>query len=90
MEKTEKVFCGNGKIINTEYGEMIKISFSKNDLETMLNNLENGWINTVLKQKKTIVEGKPTHYLEVDNWKPEKKDEQKQTVSNEEENNLPF
>jgi len=68
---TEKIFCGNGKIINTQYGEMTKISFSKKDLETMLDNLDNGWINTVLKEKKNKVEGKPTHYLEVDTWKPD-------------------
>ena len=67
---SEKVFCGNGKIINTKFGEMTKISFSKKDLETMLANLDNGWINTVLKEKKNKVEGKPTHYLEVDDWKP--------------------
>lgn len=67
MENT-KIFCGNAKIVPTKYGEMIKISFSKKDLETMLANLNNGWINTVLKEKKEKIEGKPTHYLEVDNW----------------------
>ena len=70
METTEKIFCGNGKIITTQYGDMVKISFSKSDLEKMLDNLDNGWINTVLKEKKNKVEGKPTHYLEVDTWKP--------------------
>ena len=66
----EKIFCGNGKIITTQYGEMTKISFSESDLKKMLANLENGWINTVLKKKKEPQEGKPTHYLEVDKWKP--------------------
>lgn len=70
MSETTKVFCGNGKIIKTQYGDLVKISFSKSDLEAMLNNLDNGWINTVLKEKKNKVDGKPTHYLEVDNWKP--------------------
>jgi hypothetical protein len=49
---------------------MVKISFSKKDLQTMMDNLsESGWINTVLKEKKEKVDGKPTHYLEVDNYK---------------------
>lgn len=65
----DKIFCGNAKVINTKYGELTKISFSKKDLETMLANLsEKGWINTVLKEKKNKVEGKPTHYLEVDTF----------------------
>ena len=68
MSEQAKIFCGNAKIVTTKYGEMTKISFSKKDLETMLTNLKDGWINTVLKEKKEKIEGKPTHYLEVDNW----------------------
>lgn len=86
----EKIFCGNGKIINTQYGEMTKISFSKKDLETMLDNLDNGWINTVLKEKKNKVEGKPTHYLEVDTWKPEAKAEAPQATEEIDDSSLPF
>jgi len=68
---SEKIFCGNAKTVQTKYGEMVKISFSKKDLQTMMDNLsEAGWINTVLKEKKDKVEGKPTHYLEVDTYKP--------------------
>jgi len=77
---TDKVFCGNAKIIITQYGEMTKISFSKDDLDKLMQNLENGWVNTVLKEKKTKIEGKPTHYLEVDNWKPEAKQAVQNTV----------
>jgi hypothetical protein len=67
----DKVFCGNAKVVATKYGEIVKISFSKKDLQTMMDNLsESGWINTVLKEKKEKIEGKPTHYLEVDNYKP--------------------
>ena len=67
---SEKIFCGNAKTVQTKYGEMVKISFSKKDLQTMMDNLsEAGWINPVLKEKKDKVEGKPTHYLEVDTYK---------------------
>ena len=27
----EKIYCGNGKAIETKYGEMLKLSFSKAD-----------------------------------------------------------
>jgi hypothetical protein len=81
----EKKFCGNGKIITTQYGDLVKVSFSEKDLKTLQDCLDNGWVNTVLKEKKNKVEGKPTHYLEVDTWKPEKKAE-----STEESSDLPF
>jgi hypothetical protein len=64
----EKIFCGSGKIIKTQYGEMVKMSYSEKDLQTMLANLKNGWVNTVLKEKKNKVDGKPTHYVEIDNF----------------------
>ena len=28
------------------------------------------WVNLVLKEKMNKVEGKPTHYLKIDTWKP--------------------
>jgi hypothetical protein len=86
----DKIFCGNGKVINTQYGEMTKISFSKKDLETMLNNLTNGWVNTVLKEKKNKVEGKPTHYLEVDNWVPTNSEKKEMRTEEEIDDTLPF
>ena len=67
---TEKIYAGNGKEVETKFGKMLKISFSKKDLETLISQLNNGWVNCVVKEKQTKVEGKPTHYLEVDLWKP--------------------
>jgi hypothetical protein len=68
---SDKVFCGNGKEVTTKFGKLLKISFSKKDLETLMANLsEQGWVNTVVKEKKDKIEGKPTHYLELDNFKP--------------------
>ena len=67
---SDKVYCGNGKIVTTQYGELTKISFSQSDIEKLQENLDNGWVNLVLKEKRNPVEGKPTHYLEVDTWKP--------------------
>ena len=67
---SDKIFCGSGKIIKTQYGDLTKISFSQKDLEVLNQNVNNGWVNTALKEKKNKVDGKPTHYLEIDTWKP--------------------
>jgi len=66
----DKIFVGSAKNIATKFGSMMKVSFSAKDLETLKNNLTNGWVNCVIKEKLNKVEGKPTHYLEIDNWKP--------------------
>lgn len=96
----DKIFVGNGKVINTQYGEMTKISFSKDDINRMVSYMKqenSDWINCVLKAKKEPKEGKPTHYLEVDQWKPESQpqksvseSDQKTQESNEIGNDLPF
>jgi len=68
-----KIYGGNAKIIQTKFGEMTKISQSRSDLEKLLaylNANDSEWVNLVLKEKQEKVEGKPTHYLEVDDWKP--------------------
>jgi len=70
----EKQYCGNGRVIKTQYGDLTKISFTKEDLETLTKNLENGWVNCVLKERREPSEKGTTHYLEVDTWKPEKKE----------------
>jgi hypothetical protein len=68
-----KIYGGNAKKIQTKFGEMWKVSQSRKDLETLLKYLNDNdceWVNLVLKEKQEKVEGKPTHYLEVDDWKP--------------------
>lgn len=66
----EKIYVGNGRVIKTQYGELMKLSFTAEDLEKMQNNLDNGWINVVVKERRTPSEKGTTHYLEVDTWKP--------------------
>ena len=88
-----KIYGGNAKIIQTKFGEMTKISQSRSDLEKLLaylNANDTEWVNLVLKEKQEKVEGKPTHYLEVDDWKPGQvanKPTEKRIVEND---NLPF
>jgi hypothetical protein len=66
---SEKIYCGNAKTIETKFGKMLKISFSKSDLQALNKAMEGKeWVNCNLKKKQTIVEGKPTHYLEIDTY----------------------
>lgn len=69
---SDKIFCGSRRIITTKYGELTKMSFNEKDVETLKNNLKNGWVNVVVKEKQNKIEGKPTHYVEVDTFEPNK------------------
>lgn len=87
---SEKIYCGNAKVIETKYGKMLKISFSKKDLQE-LNKAMDGkeWVNCNLKEKQNKQEGKPTHYLELDTYvKPT--DSRSQVSESEKVNDLPF
>ena len=66
----ERIFCGSGKEIETQYGKLMKLSFTEADLKALQDNMENGWVNAAVKAIKEPKEGKPTHYLQVDTWKP--------------------
>ena len=69
----DAIYAGTAKIVSTKFGEMTKVSFNRTDLEKMvkyLNENDSDWINLVIKEKKEKQPGKPTHYLQVDDWKP--------------------
>lgn len=87
---SEKIYCGNAKVIETKFGKMLKISFSKKDLQELNKAMEGKeWVNCNLKEKQNKQEGKPTHYLELDTYvKPT--DSRNQVSETEKENNLPF
>ena len=67
----EKIYVGNAKKIPTQFGEIIRISCTEEDVEKMKQNLDNGWVNIVIKERRSPSVGGMTHYLEVDNWKPD-------------------
>lgn len=69
---TEPIYCGNGKVITTKYGEMIKLSITAENLATMQENLKNGWVNVIVGKRKNPSEKGTTHYLAIDNWEPKK------------------
>jgi hypothetical protein len=63
-----KIYGGNAKKIQTKFGEMWKVSQSRKELENLLkymNDNDTEWVNLDIKEKKEIVEGKATHYLEL-------------------------
>ena len=69
----DKIYCGSGKIVSGKFGKIIKISLSTDDLAKIEqykrdNNLN--WVNLELKEKREPQQGKPTHYLVIDTWKP--------------------
>lgn len=73
-EVKEKIFVGSAKVIPTKYGELTKVTFHKDNINTMVQYMktnQSDFINLVVKEKQNKVEGKPTHYLEVDEWKPD-------------------
>lgn len=85
-----KKFCGSAKIITTQFGPLTKGSFNQSDLKVLTDNLnEKGWVNWVIKEKKEKVEGKPTHYIEIDDYKP-MSENQVNPVNNDFTNDLPF
>lgn len=87
---SEKIYCGNAKVIETKFGKMLKISFSKKDLQELNKAMEGKeWVNCNLKEKQNKQEGKPTHYLELDTYvKPT--DSRSQVSESEKVDDLPF
>ena len=75
---SEKIYAGSGKIIDTPYGKMPKITFHKDNINTIVKYMKDNksdFCTLVMKQKREIVEGKTTHYLEIDQWKPKQDDD---------------
>ncbi len=66
----DKIYCGNGKVIDTKFGKMLKLSLTEEDIRTLQRNLDNGWVNINVGKKRSPQEGKSTHYLTIDTWKP--------------------
>ena len=90
---SEKIYCGNAKEIETKFGKMLKISFSKEDLAKLSQGLnEQGWVNCNLKEKQTKVQGKSTHYLEIDTYqKPtDTRSQVSESETKSDDNSLPF
>jgi hypothetical protein len=87
----DAIYAGTAKLVATKFGEMTKVSFNRTDLEKLtkyMNENDTEWVNLVIKEKKEKVEGKPTHYLQVDEWKPNTTKEKKEFTLNSEKNEM--
>jgi hypothetical protein len=90
---SNKIYSGSAKVVQTKFGEMWKVSLSKSDLAKLVqyqNDNDTEWVNLVIKEKQQKVEGKPTHYLEVDEWKPVEVANKPATARTMESDALPF
>jgi len=68
---SEKKYLGSSRNIQGKFGEIQKISFSRKDLELMMDNLnEKGYINLNRIPKKETDQWGNTHYLVIDEWRP--------------------
>jgi hypothetical protein len=86
----EKKYVGNSRNIQGKFGEIQKISFSRKDLEVLLDNLnEKGYVNLNRVAKKETDQWGNTHYMVIDDWKPEQ-NETKKAVSANDGFEMPF
>jgi len=73
----DKVYVGNGKQIDTQYGKLLKLSFSRADLAVLENHLnEKGYVNLNCNERKSVSEWGHTHSMQIDDWSPSQQQEQ--------------
>jgi hypothetical protein len=69
----EKIYCWSAKMIDTKFWQVMTISFSPKDLETLKANVnEKGWVNLNASERKEVGKYWETHSVTINNWKPEK------------------
>jgi hypothetical protein len=67
-----KIYVGNSRNQQGKFGEIQKISFSRKDLQTMIDNLnEKGYVNLNRLPKKETDKYGNTHYMVIDTYKKE-------------------
>ena len=67
----QKIYVGGAKEINGNFGAFHRISFNKQDLETMMNNLNaKGYINLNMNKRREPSQYGQTHSLIIDTWEP--------------------
>lgn len=72
MSTNEKIYVGSGKAVETQYGTLIKLSFSMQDLATMHSSMnEKGYVNLNLNERRTPSDYGQTHSMTIDTWKPD-------------------
>lgn len=70
---SEKIYCGSAKKVDTKHGEITKIRLTIEDLNKIINYMhdeDKNFIEIDIKEKKQLSFNKATHYLQINNWKP--------------------
>ena len=65
------IYCGNGRQKQGAYGPWLALSLTSDDVQTLQNNLDNGWVNVNIRERRQPSASGFTHYLQVDTWKPD-------------------
>lgn len=86
---SDKLYCGNGKIINTQFGRQLKLSLTAEDVRVLEENLNNGWVNIDVKKKRDE-NAKFPYFLEVNTWKPNQQNTPNEPPLFEDDEPLPF
>lgn len=86
-DQSAKIYCGNGKVIKTQYGDLMKLSLTAEDVQKLQENLNNNWVNIVVKERREVSPTGLTHYLEIDTWKPKEGSAPAENTSNKSANN---
>ena len=73
----ENLYVGTGKLVNSQNGRFIKLSFKAEDLQQMLQHVnENGWMSVVLSPRQNPSANGATHYMKIDTWQPNQNQQQ--------------
>jgi broad-specificity NMP kinase len=68
---SEKIYCGSAKQIETQYGQMMKVSMSRADVEKLQANLnEKGYVNLKIQERQSADKFGNTHSVLIDTWQP--------------------
>ena len=68
---SDKIYCGTGRVQITRFGDLLKLNLHRDDIQKIVNWMnENSseWASLTVKEKREKVEGKPSHYIELDTW----------------------
>lgn len=50
---SDKVFVGKTNVVNTKYGQIVKVAFGPQDFEVLMNaKNDKGWVNLEMKDKR--------------------------------------
>lgn len=80
---SNKTYVGSAKAIKTQHGGMLKLSFKLSDLQVLHDNVNGaGYVNLNVSKRKEVGQYGHTHNVWIDDWQPEKQQEQAQQLMN--------